>query len=272
MFLSKTAIPPQQTYSSLLLIITLVLLSCLTTPSNGVTIPDSVTSMIDLSSLEQMGLAGWYSGLSVITDTQQLTQIPLNTASALLYRNQTSTFQMLANTSVNGTIYTSCRRGNDLYVGGHFHQLNQQTVSNIAKISFIMDDTNGDVTNTQVTPLGQGLDGPVYTMYCDVDQIYVGGDFLAPVISSPQYGDSLAQYGGSMAGWLIANGSWSAFPWKGVNGPVYAIDKYKNMVYFAGQFDSTADGQSNHAPASQPIDLSPQTTVSIKGDNIYIYF
>ncbi|CAO3593495.1 unnamed protein product [Absidia cylindrospora] len=165
---------------------------------------------------------------------------------------------MLANTSVNGTIYTSCRRGNDLYVGGHFHQLNQQTVSNIAKISFIMD--NNDVKGTQVTPLGQGVDGPVYTMYCDVDQIYIGGDFFAPAIASPQYGDSLAKYGGHMASWVIANGTWSAFPWKGVNGPVYAIEKYKNMVYFAGQFDSTADGQSNHAPASQPIDLSPQTT------------
>jgi hypothetical protein len=218
--------------------------------------------MIDLTSLEQMGLAGSYGGLSIVTDTHQLDQIPPHTSSALLYKNATL-FTMLASTSLNGTISSSCRRGNDLYIAGHFQSINQQlNVGNIAKLTFSNSSNSDDDVTVTVTPLGKGVDGPVYAMYCDVDRIYVGGDFLAPVQASPGYGDSLASFGGKMAMWMISNGSWSAVPWKGVNGPVYAIDKFKNQMYFAGQFDSTADGQLNHAPASQPIDLSPLTTVN----------
>ncbi|KAI8329444.1 cortical protein marker for cell polarity-domain-containing protein [Chlamydoabsidia padenii] len=227
---------------------------------SGSQIPDSVTSMIDLTLLEQMGLVGWYDGLSVITETHQLTIIPPHTSSGLLYKNSTF-FTMLANTSVNGTITTSCRRGNDLFIAGQFQSLNQQQkVWNIAKLTFTDNNVNNDDTMVTVTTLGNGLDGPVYTMYCDIDRIYVGGDFLAPIQSSPGYGDSLSSFGGKMAMWMISNGSWAALPWKGVNGPIYSIDKFKNQVYFAGQFDSTTDGQMNHAPASQPIDLNSPTT------------
>ncbi|KAI8093794.1 cortical protein marker for cell polarity-domain-containing protein [Halteromyces radiatus] len=224
------------------------------------TIPSSVTSMVDLTSLEQMGLAGWYGGISLVTDTQQLTQIQLNTGSALLYKNNTL-FQLLASTSISGSIYTSCQQGNDLYIGGYFSTLNQQNVSNIAKLSYNKDGTG------QITPLVKGLDGPVYSLYCDTDRIYVGGDFLAPFTSSPQYGDSLAYYGGSMAVWMIKNGTWSSLPWKGVNGPIYSIEKFKGSIYFAGQFDSTTDGQSNHAPASQPINLQKPATVTAEGSD-----
>lgn len=210
---------------------------------------------IDLEQLGQIGIAGPYGGISLYTDSQQLTQIPDSTASILTYTNET--FQVLSSSSANGSIYASCMMdSNHLCVGGDFMQLGSVNVSNIALI---------DLNTGAVSALSEGLDGPVYTLYCDTDQqrVYAGGSFWAPVAPSPQYADSLAYFGGSVAAWQ--NGTWFGLPWKGLNGPVNAITKNNKTgsILFGGRFDTSADGQTNYAPASQPISLSSPAVSAI---------
>ncbi|CAO3610511.1 unnamed protein product [Cunninghamella blakesleeana] len=224
------------------------------------------TPTIDLTSLQQMGLAGNYGGISIIKDDKQLTQIPVNTSSIIRYgNNQPNTkednniFELLASTSVDGTIYCSCQFNNgDIYFGGKFSSINNVPIYNIAKYN---------LQQQQITSLANGLDGPVYSLHCDPtsNNVYVGGDFIAPKQSPPQYTAAMAYYGGHLAFWSSLSQSWSPFPFKGVNGPVYSIEKVNNMLYFAGQFDMTADSQSHHAPASQPVNLQSPTTFATSG-------
>ncbi|KAI9302151.1 hypothetical protein BJ944DRAFT_242639, partial [Cunninghamella echinulata] len=241
--------------------------------SNPLNIPT-----IDLSSLQQMGLAGNYGGISIIKDDKQLTQIPIKTASIIKYGNDNNSnqknnnttiedsniFELLASTSVNGSIYCSCQFNNgDIYIGGKFSSINNIQLYNIAKIN---------LQQQQITGLAQGLDGPVHALYCDqtTNQVYAGGEFIAPKQPSPQYTNAMVYYGGHLALWSAASQSWSAFPFKGVNGPVYSIQKINQQFYFGGQFETTADGQAYHAPASQPINLqSPTTLTAIGSDDNY---
>lgn len=203
---------------------------------------------LDLGQLEQIGIVGSYGGISLYTDTRQLTQIPASTASVISYSNQT--FQLLASSSTNGSIHAACMLPQDqqLYVGGDFFQLNSVNVSNIAAM---------DMNTGTVTALQKGLDGPVYSLYCDATSgyVYVGGSFVAPIAPAPEYAESLAYFGGSVAVWTGTG--WQGLPWKGFDGNVNAITRSEktSSIFFGGLFDTTADGQSYYAPASQPVSL-----------------
>ncbi|GAN01274.1 cellular morphogenesis protein [Mucor ambiguus] len=202
---------------------------------------------INFDPVGKLGISGSYNGISLYTDTEQLTQIPTSTSSVVTLSNDT--LKLIASSNANGIIYDACILSDTLYIAGNFSTLKGHSVNNIASI---------DLTdNNQIKPLKYGLDGPVYSVYCDTaqNQLYVGGAFIAPVDTSMvKYSDSLSQFGGSVAIWK--NQQWSGLPWKGVNGPVYSIAKTSTSVLFAGQFNASTDGQPYHAPATQPISLS----------------
>ncbi|KAI9498129.1 cortical protein marker for cell polarity-domain-containing protein [Zychaea mexicana] len=210
---------------------------------------------IDLEQLEQIGIAGPYGGVSLYTDTRQLTQIPPNTASALSFSN--NTFELLAHSSANGSIYTACTltNSNYLYIGGDFLQFGPTNVSNIAAI---------DLNTGTVSALANGIDGPVYTLYCDEssNSVYAGGRFMAPVAPAPQYSESLSYFGGGVAVWK--DDLWHGLPWKGFNGPVNAIAENgaTGTILFGGRFDTSADGQNYYAPSSQPVSLASPAVIS----------
>ncbi|CAO3691119.1 hypothetical protein G6F70_006527 [Rhizopus microsporus] len=199
--------------------------------------------------LDLLGISGSYNGISLYTDTNQLTQIPSSTSSVISFSNDTL-FQLLASSNLNGTIHDSCILYNSIYIAGNFSTINGIHANHIAAL---------DIHTGQLDTLAQGLDGPVSTVYCDAEtkSVFVGGSFTAPVNTNQlSYSASLAQFGGSIAVW---NGKqWAAVPWKGVNGPVHTILRYKQSMLFAGSFDTTMDGQTSYAPASQIIPL-PKT-------------
>lgn len=206
---------------------------------------------INFKSLDKLVIAGSYAGISVYKDTDQLTQIQQNTSSIISFSNDT--LKLAAATDINGIIYDSCVLSDVLYFAGNFTMVNGITVNNIASMN---------LTNTEIHPLNYGLDGTVNSVYCEVytNELYVGGSFLAPVNSMTSYSNSLSQFGGNIALWK--NNQWYGLPWKGFDGPVYSIVKknYTSTLFFGGNFDTTADGQLYHAPASQPIAIS--STVS----------
>ncbi|RCI03412.1 hypothetical protein CU098_005698 [Rhizopus stolonifer] len=203
---------------------------------------------IDLRSLEQLGISGSYKGISVYRDTEQLTQLPKSTSSVISFSNDT--LKLIGTSNIDGTILDACIVNETLYFAGNFSTVNGQSMNHIASF---------DLTSKKLQPLKQGLDGIVYSLVCEAQQIYVGGSFIAPVDETVKYSDSLGTFGGSVAIWK--DSTWHALPWKGLNGPVYSILKNSSMLIFGGQFDTTTDGQPYHAPASQPISI-PTTGVS----------
>lgn len=208
---------------------------------------------INFDPVGKLGISGSYNGISLYTDTDQLTQIPASTSSVVTLANDT--LKLLASSNVNGIIYDACMLSDTLYIAGNFSTLKGTSVNNIASIDLASN-------SQQIKPLHYGLDGPVYSLYCDAaqNQVYAGGAFIAPVETSMiKYSDSLSQFGGSVAVWK--NQQWSGLPWKGVNGPVYSIAKTSTSVLFAGQFTASTDGQPYHAPATQPISLSSSVSV-----------
>ncbi|KAI8992503.1 cortical protein marker for cell polarity-domain-containing protein [Pilobolus umbonatus] len=230
-------------YALLIYILSIVTISY----AESVTYPS-----IDFNSIHQLGISGTYSGISLYKDTQQLTQIPPSTSSVISLTNET--LQLLLSSSVDGSIYDACTLDTTVYFGGNFSSINGIAMNNIGSI---------DTATNKVTPLALGLDGPVKTICCDADtkSVYVGGSFMAPVDKSMEaYSASLSAYGGSLAIWK--NNGWSSVPWKGLNGPVNKILKDNNSVIFGGKFDTTADGQLNHAPATQLIPLPSTATAS----------
>jgi hypothetical protein len=201
----------------------------------------------DLSGFQQIALVGHYSGVSYVTDTNQYLHAD---PGAVLSLNTNSTFDVL--TTLNGNISASCTLPTvsgsfDLYMGGNFSMVGSQQIANIA--GYHLD------SNT-IFSLAQGLDGPVNTLLCDssTNAVYAGGNFLAP-IDATNDSAHLAEFGGNVAVWQ--NNSWSAVPWKGLNGPVNTIVRTQHgSIVFGGQFDSTTDGIFNYTPTSQPVSLT----------------
>lgn len=234
-------------YSSLILLLSLTLLNV--TFASYVTHPN-----INFDPLEQLTISGSYDGISLYKDTKQLTAVKPSTSSIISLSNDT--LQLLGSSNIDGTIYDACIfNNNTLIFGGNFTTINGQSVNNIASI---------DLTNNEIKQLSEGLDGDVYSIYCDTNDVYVGGSFIAPsTTDSIRYSNSLSQFGGNVALWK--NDEWVGLPWKGLNGPVYSIIKNKNnQVIFGGSFDTTTDGQTLHAPASQPISLPATVSFFIK--------
>ncbi|KAG1491342.1 hypothetical protein G6F52_012670 [Rhizopus delemar] len=195
--------------------------------------------------LDLFGISGSYEGISLYTDTNQLTQIPSSTSSVISLSNDTL-FQLLASSNINGTIHDTCILYNTIYFAGNFSSINGISVNRIAAM---------DLVSGQLNTLLGGLDGPVQTVYCDpvTKFVYVGGSFTAPVSTDSAYSASLAQFGGGIAVWNRTG--WTNVPWKGVNGQINTIIRHNESLLFGGVFDTTTDGQSYYAPASQMIML-----------------
>lgn len=202
--------------------------------------------VIKLDAIGQLGFAGDYAGISPFRDTRQFESVS-DPSSVVLQNNHT--FQLIANN--NGDILATCAHNNNVYFGGSFTTFNNTAVNNIVRY---------DVTSDTLYPLGQGLDGPVQSLMCDNDTVYVGGDFTAPIgtTNATLFGS------GHVAFWFPGNNSWGPVPWNGFNGPVYTITRNnaRNTVLFGGRFEATGDGVYYNANSSQAVNLASPTTVS----------
>ncbi|CAG8772345.1 30441_t:CDS:1, partial [Racocetra persica] len=220
------------------------------------------TLSVNSRAVPQILVAGQYNGLSLFNgDSSEQESYNAMTAS-LLTQSPNGIFQLSGSTSYNGTINALCvmpRSQNnlydiDVYVGGKFTTLANNTFNNIARY---------DPASRTFHALLEGLDNSVFSLYCDTDNslVYVGGEFIAPV-NSVAHGINISDFGGSVAIWHVGNSSWSALPFKGFNGPVYTItyNTQNKTVYFGGQFDATSDGNFGTIPNNtQPIGLQNTT-------------
>lgn len=186
---------------------------------------------IEIDEIGQLGFAGNYAGISNVKSNLQFESI-YNTN---LIQQKDNIFEKIA--TFDGNITASCTIGNDIYLGGQFETVNETIFNHIVKYN---------TQSNQFQPLEQGINGSIYSLYCDEidDIVYVGGNFTQNAIQ-----------------WDIKNNQWIQVPWKGFNGPVYTItrnNKY-NTILFGGRFDATGDGQFFNSNTSQLVPLSSPT-------------
>ncbi|KAI7880797.1 cortical protein marker for cell polarity-domain-containing protein [Mucor mucedo] len=211
----------------------------------------SVPTVIDEGNAGHLGFAGNYAGISYVNSLQQFQS---TNEDSIILRNNNNTYEKISH--FQGNITSSCMFQNSIYFGGHFETVNQTyLVHHVVKF---------DTQTNQFQSLDQGLNGPVYSLYCDdLDQVlYIGGNFSSPVDTNSTMSN--------VASWNIKNSSWSLLPWKGFNGPVYTITKNKkyNTILFGGHFDATGDGQFFNSNTSQLVPLNSPTSIS-SGNGAY---
>jgi hypothetical protein len=111
-----------------------------------------------------------------------------------------------------------------VYAAGSFTLADSNLACN--NIVTIYYDENDIFQNTFNT-LGEGLNGPVYSLLRDGDNIYAGGAFNHSG-ASPIH--NIAKWNGN---------TWEAMG--ELNGTVYTISKYNNRIYAGGEFLFTKD-------------------------------
>ncbi|KAI7888659.1 cortical protein marker for cell polarity-domain-containing protein [Mucor mucedo] len=195
----------------------------------------------------QLGFIGDYVGISPFKHWTQFEQSSnLNGLVISQLDDDILFFNRFA--TLNGTISTSCKLSDTKYIlAGDFTTINSTNYNHIVEF---------DTQARQLSPLQQGLDGEVRSLYCDTNQVYVGGDFIAPI------GANKTDYAGHVALWK--DNQWSPLPWKGFNGPVYSIIRHdqQQSIVFGGNFDSTGDGQFFNQNTSQTVNLISSATIS----------
>ncbi|CAG8463451.1 1367_t:CDS:2 [Funneliformis caledonium] len=231
-------------------IIVTVLISCTGILQGFVTVTAEAPK-INFNGLSQILTLGQYNGISVYSAPGQRENFDI-TSDSFISQAQNNTFQLVGTTSYNGTINAICilprsNEGMDVYIGGKFDTLGDISVNNIARY---------DPSSKTLSSLVEGLDGPVYSLYCDTKNsiVYVGGSFVTP--TNPVANNiNATDFAGSVAVWR--DETWVPLPFKGFNGPVYTIayNEPNNTIYFGGQFDATGDGIFGAASNTQPINI-----------------
>jgi hypothetical protein len=211
---------------------------------------------INLDSIGQLGFIGDYAGLSPVRDEQQFESA---TSGLILKDSETGIYRLLGD--VQGTIESSCALSeHTLILAGIFNTINNTEFNNIAQL---------DTQTRALLTLNQGLNGPVRSVYCDTanQTVYAGGDFTMPVGVDNTTENNFG--GGHAAMWQ--NNQWLPVPWKGFNGPVYAITKNAatDSILFGGHFDSTSDGQYTNTNTSQSVDL---TSSAVRRSSFFYFF
>jgi hypothetical protein len=219
------------------------------------------TSFINLAKTDNISFYGRFDAATTFHSPAISYAQTHNPQQSVILRRTPSTLEQLAVLSPGGVTNDVCMLGNDtLYFGGAFTAVNDLNTNNV--IAY-------EIATGKFTPLLNGLNGQVRTVYCDQETkaVYFGGDFRAPAQQSGDPYASYSTFGGGLIKWQ--NNQWMPAFAKGLNGPVHVItpslDKSKLLV--GGQFDATADGAAFMRPTSQPLNLASANVTASGGAN-----
>ncbi|MCC6676003.1 MAG: EF-hand domain-containing protein [Phycisphaerales bacterium] len=129
--------------------------------------------------------------------------------------------------TVDGPVYAMTIHDGELVVGGRFAMAGGVEVSNIARWSSATESWS-----TLDGPLGEGVNGPVYTLLSHGDDLYIGGKFDSAA-GIPNF-DNIAVWRKADSNWLPLNG--------GVDGAVRSLALYQEpamaspAVFVGGDF------------------------------------
>ncbi|KAG0738175.1 hypothetical protein G6F35_005387 [Rhizopus arrhizus] len=198
---------------------------------------------LNLDTIGQLGFIGDYVGISPFQDARQTESIPDNTSALFIHHNNLFTLF----STIDGSIDTYCQLDQTTYIlGGQFNTINNTQYNHIVQLN---------IESLQLTSLQQGLDGPVRSLYCTNNSVYVGGEFMKPVGYN-----STTQFGYAA---LWNQNQWTHLPWQGFNGPVYSImPTNQQAIWFAGQFNTIGDGKYSNQSYQQSVDLGSLATIT----------
>jgi len=162
--------------------------------------------------------------------TQTVDGAVLNLGNVAHFDTTAGTWQALPNQGVNDHLHALAAAGNNLYAGGRFTQTGDVSITNLGHIARY--NTLGD--SWHALP-NQGLNGNVYVLVIDGNNVYAGGGFY-------QTGDGTVTNLGNIARYNSTTGTWHALPNQGLNDTVTALLVSGNDIYVGGRFTQTGDG------------------------------
>ncbi|KAJ2900611.1 cellular morphogenesis protein [Zalerion maritima] len=218
--------------SSLLALSTLV-----STASAAIEFTEASTAKLDLENLGQVGIAGDFSGISLVQYEGQ-TETPFSTNGSESLLAQLPNGQFVPIVSTDASIRAMCqfvRSSGEIegvVIGGNFTSLDGEESQGIAIFN---------PNTTEITPL-EGLSGQVNALLCDqdTDTVYIGGNFKT---------------GGSTNA-IAYDGEtgWKDLGFAGFNGPVSTITKTSGgKLVFGGSF--TGLGNTSFATSDDDLQV-----------------
>lgn len=178
--------------------------------------------LVDFNRMGQVGLAGAFAGLDLFDDSTPTSFDP--SMSYLLSRTPQGALTSIANTNSGGSISSACVMNDVYYIAGSFLSIANISASYVASYS---------PSSGTFSALGSGgPDGPASAVYCDSsnNDFWASGNFSSP--------------GLSVAVWNSKSSSWSAPPFKGLNGKVTSITSNASdtSLFFTGLFTTSFTG------------------------------
>ncbi|KAF8320722.1 hypothetical protein DL93DRAFT_2215739 [Clavulina sp. PMI_390] len=214
----------------------------------------SIMPQVDFARMGVVAVGGSFAGLDFYTANETNT-FDGSTSTLLSRALSNGTTTAIASTNAGGSIHAVCSIGNTIYIGGSFSSLSGAAYTNIASY---------DTGSHQLAAMQSGLDGTVYSLYCDpsASHVWAGGDFHAPV------GADATQYGGSVAIFDAKASTWSApgfFGLKGDGASVRTIapgtGSASSALYFGGSFlTSFASNVTVNSTNNPNVPYSPGAT------------
>lgn len=211
--------------------------------SRAISFTPAPEANLELSELGRVGIAGDFSGLSLFEFEEQ-NERPFNTTApgALLARMPNGAFASIVQT--DASVQSMCSFIVDGTLKGVIVAGNFTSLGGLESTAVALFNTN---TST-VEPL-PGISGSVYSVYCDNDKVYVGGNFKANNSTNA-------------ISWVNGSG-WTNLPFAGFNGPVTSITKASNgNIIFGGSFTGLGNASTPSEPDEQVINLSTATITS----------
>ncbi|KAJ4989183.1 cellular morphogenesis protein [Stagonosporopsis vannaccii] len=176
---------------------------------------------LNLDQLGRVAFAGDFDSISLYQYEGQ-NQANTGRTGALLSRYPNGVFAPINETDADIKAMCTFRSNNQdrIMFAGNFTSVGDlATPGGVA----VLDPSNGNVTSMV------GLEGSVNTLYCDGDQVYLGGSFQ----------------GSSSRNAIIWKDGWQDLSFEGFNGPVYSIQKApNNNIIFGGEFNGLGGNAS----------------------------
>ena len=136
----------------------------------------------------------------------------------------------LPNQGLDHHVHALAAAGSDLYAAGYFTGTGDGSITDLGHVARY--DTVGD--SWKALP-NQGLNGNVYVLALDGNDLYAGGNFFQTV-------DGAVTKLGNIAHYNSASGTWYALPNQGLNDTVTALLVSGSDIYVGGVFTQTGDG------------------------------
>ncbi|KAJ7262315.1 cortical protein marker for cell polarity-domain-containing protein [Mycena haematopus] len=188
---------------------------------------DASLPLVDFDRMGTVGLAGAFAGLDLFQN-QTVAFDP--STSTLFARSSDGSLDRIASSNSGGRISAGCALDNVFYLAGSFSSIAGTPAANIASYT---------PSSGAFAALGSnGPNGEIDAVYCDTTnaKLWVGGGFTSP--------------GTSVAVWDPKAASWSAPPFKGLDGAegrVLSItsNSSDSSLFFAGSFITSFVGSGN---------------------------